>query len=143
MSSREDLERLRQQALLLEKSIDDIEYEVESAIQTHQGSGQMIAYLRERHEAQLGLMYDLGKVAARIEPMEERVREAEERGVERLATDKWQEHLAPEDHLDWFKESLGEHPPQRDENDIPEQRMLDDMEREAPEDHLDWLSDRC
>ncbi|WP_217574746.1 hypothetical protein [Mesorhizobium sp. GbtcB19] len=145
MTSKDDLEQLRQHALALEKSIDDIDQEIDSAIQAHTGSGQMVAYLRDRHNAQMGLMYDLGKIEARIEPLEERLREAGEQHQERLAADQWQENqpLASEDHLDWFKQSLTENPPALDELDRAEQQMLHEMEREpTPEDHLDWLPGR-
>lgn len=148
MDKDDELERLRAHAQGLEQSIDDIDREIERA--THDlavghDPGRALAYLHERHSAQSKLMYSLGRAEARLEDLERQTVEHQEQPQERQLADQWEvsQPMVPEDHLDWFKESLGEHPPQRDENDVPEQRMLDDMEREAPEDHLDWLSDRC
>ncbi|MER8798269.1 DUF3375 family protein [Mesorhizobium sp. M0984] len=148
MDKDDELERLRHRAQALEESIDDIEREIERA--THDlaaggDPGRVIDYLRERHNAQLGLMYDFGKVEARLEDLEKQTLEHHEQPQERQLAQQWQDNqpIAQEDHLDWFKQSLAENPPQMDDVEIAEQRMVDDMERESvPEDHLDWLSDR-
>ncbi|MER9474386.1 hypothetical protein [Mesorhizobium sp. M0520] len=142
MGKKDDLERLHQHARSLEKSIDDIDLDIERA--THDladrgDPGQLISFLQDRHNAQLGFMYDLGKVEARIEDLESLIREEQEQPQERLLAEQWQEEpLAHEDHLDWFKQSLAENPPQPDEHELAEQRMLQEVEREpSPDDHLD------
>jgi len=144
----EELKRLKQLAQGLEQSVDGIDRDIERA--THQlaaggDPGQLIGYLQERHSTQLGLMRDLGRVDARLEDLERQAVEREEQPQERQLADQWQERqpMVPEDHLDWFKESLADNRSQSGAHDLAEQRMLDDMEREpAAVDHLDWLSDR-
>ncbi|MER9177792.1 hypothetical protein NKH72_30245 [Mesorhizobium sp. M0955] len=148
MGKKDDLERLHQHAESLEKSIDDIDLEIERA--THDlaaggDPGRLISFLQERHNAQLGLTLELGKMEARIEDLENLIRQEQEQPQERLAAKEWDQDMpiAQDDHLDWFKQSLAEHPPQVDDLERAEQSMLQEMEHEpAPEDHLDWLSDR-
>jgi len=145
MGKQEDLERLHQHADSLEKSISGMDHDIERA--THElaaggDRGQLISYLEERRSTQLGYVRDLGKAEARIEDLENLIREEQEQPQERLLTDSLEEAIpvAQEDHLDWFKQSLADNPPQPDEHDLAEQEMVQDMEREpAPEDHLDWL----
>ncbi|UIY31011.1 hypothetical protein LZK73_12050 [Neorhizobium galegae] len=64
--------------------------------------------VRDRHNDQLGLMYDLGKVEAQIADLENRVHEQDERGEEQRAAQEWQAELpvAQEDHLDWLRPVL-------------------------------------
>ncbi|QND60130.1 hypothetical protein [Mesorhizobium huakuii] len=148
MNGQEELEQLRQHAQALGHSIDGIDRDIERA--THGlaaggDPGRTIAFLQERHNAQLGLMYELGKVDARIEDLERLSREEREQPQERLAAQGWEEDMpiAQEDHLDWFKQSLADNPPQLEEQALAEHEMVRDMEREpAPEDHLDWLGRR-
>lgn len=148
MDQNDDLERMHQRAQGLHKSIDDIDDDIERA--THDVAaggdlGKLLSFLHDRHEAQLGFMYDLGKVEAQIERLENLTREGQEQPEERLAAERWQETqpLAQEDHLDWFKQSMAENPPEHAEHELAEQRMLDQMEREqGSEDHLDWFQER-
>ncbi|RWE06818.1 MAG: hypothetical protein EOS76_30180 [Mesorhizobium sp.] len=144
MSAEDQLARLREHAQSLEQSIENIDHEINATI-GHEGSARLIDYLRERHTVQLGYMYDLGKVERQIEDLENLVSEQREQPQEQRLAEKWQEsHPAPqEDHLDWFKQSLAENPPQMDELEQAEQRMVQDMEREPTrDDHLDWFSER-
>jgi hypothetical protein len=148
MGKQEDLERLHQHAESLDKSIAGMDHDIERA--THGlaaggDRGQLISYLEERRNTQLGYMHDLGKTEARIEDLENLIREEQEQPQEQLLTDSLEQAIpvAREDHLDWFKQSLADDPPQPDEHDLAEQEMVQDMEREqTPEDHLDWFSGR-
>ncbi|ESY35278.1 hypothetical protein X747_28940 [Mesorhizobium sp. LNJC384A00] len=148
MDRKDELERLHQHALALGQSIDEIDHDIERAtreLAIGGDPGRTIAFLQDRHNAHLGLMYNLGKADARIEDLERQVREEQEQPQEQLAAKEWNEDMpiAPEDHLDWFKQSLAEHPPQVDDLERAEQGKLQEMEHEpAPEDHLDWLSGR-
>jgi hypothetical protein len=148
MTKQDELERLRQHAQSLSQSIEGIDHDIERSIHGLAAAGdpgRTITYLQERHNTQLGLMYDLGKVDARIEDLERLSQEERELPQENLAAKDWDKDMpiAREDHLDWFKQSLAENPLQREELDLAEQRMLDQMEREqSPEDHLDWLHER-
>ncbi|MET3524047.1 hypothetical protein [Mesorhizobium abyssinicae] len=144
MSAEDQLARLREHAQSLEQSIENIDREINATI-GHEGSARLIDYLRERHNVQLGYMYDLGKVERQIEDLENLVSEQREQPQEQRLAEKWQEsHPAPQqDHLDWFKQSLAENPPQMHELEQAEQRMVQDMEREPTrDDHLDWFSER-
>ncbi|MER9338090.1 hypothetical protein NKJ06_29695 [Mesorhizobium sp. M0293] len=148
MGKKDDLERMHEHAESLEKSIAGLDHDIERV--THDlaaggDAGQLISFLHDRHNLQLGLTLELGKVEARIEDLENLIREEQEQPQEQLLTDQLQQEspVAPEDHLDWFKQSLAENPPQLDELERAEQSMLQEMEHEpAPEDHLDWLSGR-
>ncbi len=145
MGKQDDLARLLEHADALEKSVAELDHDIERATHELAGGGdpgQLISYLEERHKTQLGYMYDLGKTEARIEDLEQLLREEQEQPEERLLADSLQEAIpiAQEDHLDWFKQSLADSPPQHEERDLAEQEMVQEMEREpAPEDHLDWM----
>lgn len=150
MDPNEELIRLREQALTLEETIKDMDYEIERAMHGIAGGtddvGHAMSVLTERRNAQLGRMFDLGKVTARLDDLENRVREQNEREIESRAAQEWQEDmpLPQEDHLDWLKPVLDK--PEVERNlDVPhphregEERMLENMHREAePEDYLDW-----
>ncbi|MFD1983304.1 hypothetical protein ACFSOZ_11565 [Mesorhizobium newzealandense] len=145
MGKQEDLARLHDHADSLDKSIAGLDHDIERAahdLAAGGDPGQLISYLQERHSTQLGYMYDLGKTEARIEDLEELRREEQEQPQERVLADSLEEALpvTREDHLDWFKQSLADNPPQLDEQDLAEHEMVREMEREpAQEDHLDWL----
>ncbi|TPM21613.1 hypothetical protein [Mesorhizobium sp. B2-3-5] len=148
MDKKDDLERLHQHAESLNKSIADIDHDIERA--THDlaaggDPGQLISFLQDRHNTQLGYMYDLGKAEARIEDLENLIREEQEQPQEQRLTDQLEEAspVARDEHLDWFKQSLSENPPQVDDLERAEQRMLHDLEREpVADDHLDWFPRR-
>lgn len=148
MDQKDELERLRQHAQSLERSVEGIDQELDRAMQelaSRDDTGRLVAFIRDRYNVQLGLTYDLGKVEAQAERWDNLIREAEEQPQERLATERWQKHqpLAREDHLDWFKESLAESPLQVEAFERAEQRMLEEMKRQPSDDQLDWFSGRA
>jgi predicted nucleic acid-binding Zn-ribbon protein len=153
MDKQDELERLRERALSLNQAIQDLDYDVERAVHSAASgstdTGRAISMVRDRHNHQLGLMYDLGKVEAQIADLENRVREQDERGEEQRATQEWQAELpvAQEDHLDWLRpvldapETAVEHGrDERHPHHEGEERMLTEMQREdlEPDDYLDW-----
>lgn len=154
MDMKTQLEALRERAHTLEDTIEDIDYQIERAIHAVAGStndvGHAIMVLTERQKTHAGFMFELGKVTAQIEDLENRVREQDERGAERLAVQEWEAEVPAmqEDHLDWLRPVLDAPEPEqqdtaRDErhpHHEGEERMLREMQREdrEPEDYLDW-----
>jgi hypothetical protein len=151
MDTKAALELLNDKAATLEETIRDIDYQIERAMHAVAGGtddvGHAISVLTERHNTQLGLMFDLGKVTAQIEDLENRVQEQDEQGTERQAAQEWQAEVPIEDHLDWLRPALDAPAPQpepdqdeRHPHQEDEERMLAEMQREdrEPEDYLDW-----
>ncbi|MQW86013.1 hypothetical protein [Sinorhizobium saheli] len=157
MDKNDELELLRERAHSLDQSIKDIDYEIERWTHALAGGiepGPAISFLRDCHHAQLGLMYDLGKVDAQIQVLERLSQEEREKPVEMAAVDGWQEieAEAPEDHLDWLRPALNQPEPQREDSPEDrhpqyegEDRMLVEMHREdvEPEDYNDWWKGRA
>ncbi|MGP4804229.1 hypothetical protein ACSV5G_10705 [Agrobacterium cavarae] len=146
-----ELEQLRIKSHSLHETIRDIDAEVERAMHVAAGGtddvGRAISIVAERHNTQLGLMFDLGKVTAQIEDLENRIREQDEVVREQHASHEWHNDvpLAQEDRLDWLRPTLEERdidPAQDDRHPHydGEERMLEEMQREdrQPEDYLDW-----
>lgn len=157
MDDKEELALLYNRALSLEKAIKDLDYEIERTVHIVAAgttdTGQAMSFLRERQNRQSGFMYDLGKLEAQIEDLENRIREQDERDAERQALHAWQTDVpaAQEDHLDWLRPILGapDTPEERDRVERHhhyegEERMLQEMHREdrEPEDYLDWWDKR-
>lgn len=150
MDMKAELEQLRERAITLEETIKDMDYQIERAIHAIAAGtddvGHAITVHSERHNAQLGLMFDLGKVTAQIEDLENRLRERDERPLEQSVAESWSEQVSPdEDRLDWLRPELEKRnaEPALDERYLhheAEQRMLDEAQREGPEpeDYLDW-----
>ncbi|ABC90758.1 hypothetical protein RHE_CH01973 [Rhizobium etli CFN 42] len=156
MDLKDELERLREHALTLDKAVKDLDYEIERAVHSvasgSTDTGRAISILRDRQNDQAGLMYDLGKTEAQIEDIENRIREQDERAQEIAAVERWEAAVpvAREDYLDWLRPVLdAPEPPEHDRDDRDrhhegEERMLQDMHREdlEPEDYLDWWKSR-
>lgn len=154
MDLQAELDRLRERVATLGETIQDMDYQMERAMHAVAAGtddvGHAMTVLSERHNAQLGLMFDLGKVTAQIEDMENRLREQDERSRERNIAEGWDNRVSPnEDRLDWldspFEEGTtrtvqDEQHPQYD----GEERTVEDMQREGqePEDYLDWWEKR-
>ena len=153
MDKQDELERLRERALSLNQAIQDLDHDIERAVHAAASgstdTGRAIAMVRDRHNDQLGLMFELGKVDAQIADLENRVREQDERGEEQRAAQEWQAELpvAQEDHLDWLRPVLDAPEPsvehgreERHQHHAGEERMLQEMQREdrEPDDYLDW-----
>lgn len=154
MDMKAQLEALREHAHTLEDTIEDLDYQIERAIHAIAAAtddvGHAIMVLTERQKTQAGFMFELGKATAQIEDLENRIREQDERGVERLVVQEWEAKTPAiqEDHLDWLRPVLDapgserqdtardERHPRRE----AEERMLNEMHREdrEPEDYLDW-----
>ncbi|SOC48159.1 hypothetical protein SAMN05892877_1413 [Rhizobium subbaraonis] len=144
------LEALRERALTLEDTIQDIDYQIEKAMHAVAAGtsdvGHALSVLESRRNDQAGLMFELGKVTAQIEDFENRIREQEERPEERQSAMEWEERapVADEDHLDWLRPTLDvtEHEQfaERHPHYDAEDRMLAEMHRQdrEPEDYLDW-----
>lgn len=145
-------EMLVEKALALEEAIKDIDHQIERAMHAVAAGaddiGHAMGVLTERRNAQLGRMFELGKVNAQIEDLENRMREQAERMQEQDVAQAW-EMRSPqaEDHLDWLRPALNAPEPEREsaQNERHphyegEERMLEDMHRDdrEPEDYLDW-----
>lgn len=152
MNNEEALDLLQDQARTLEKAIKDNDYHIERlthALANGEDPGRVIAGLQDYHNRQLGLMFDLGKLEAKIEDYENRIREhADHEREQALAQDFAEgQPIAQEDYLDWIRPALeapapAEERPQdeRHPHYEGEDRMLREMHREdrEPEDYLDW-----
>lgn len=150
MDLQAELDRLRERAATLGDTIQDMDYQMERAMHAVAAGtddvGHAMTVLTERHNAQLGLMFDLGKVTAQIEDLEQRMLEQDERSREQGVVEGWEERApATEDHLDWLRPLIAEPAvePVQDERHLHhegEERMLEDIQREGqePEDYLDW-----
>ncbi|MGV1905043.1 hypothetical protein [Agrobacterium cavarae] len=148
MDLKAELDQLRERAITLEETIKDMDHQIEramhSAASQTQDVGRALSMLSERHNAQLGLMFDLGKVTARIEDLENRLREQDERPREEMVAEGWNDRVSPEeDRLDWLHSPLPERGAdhiERHPHHEAQQRMLDEVQREGPEpeDYLDW-----
>lgn len=149
MDLQTEMDRLREHAATLGDTIQDMDYQMERAMHAVAAGtddvGHAMTVLTERHNAQLGLMFDLGKVTAQIEDLEQRMLEQDERPHEQRVTEKWEERAPDEDHLDWLRPTLegrgteavqDERHPHHD----GEEHMSEDMQREGrePQDYLDW-----
>lgn len=149
MDLQAELDRLRERVATLGDTIQDMDYQMERAMHAVAAGtddvGHAMTVLSERHNAQLGLMFDLGKLTAQIEDVENRLREQDEHPREQASAEEWDKLVSPvEDRLDWSRPELEKqvtepafeerHPHEA------EQRMLDDVQREGPEpeDYLDW-----
>lgn len=138
--SENELKQLQERAQALETQIQDIDDEMERCVQGL-GSGEdprrAIAFLRDRFNAQLGYMYDLGKVEARLEDFATRAHEQDGDSREGVAASALIERLPParEDYLDWLRPEL-EEPEQEhrqedpDRRDEGEERLLTEMHRD-------------
>lgn len=150
MDLQAELDRLRERVATLGETIQEMDYQMERAMHAVAAGtddvGHAMTVLSERHNAQLGLMFDLGKVTAQIEDLENRLRERDEHPREQNIVESWAQQVSPdEDRLDWLRPELekgnaelaleGRHP-----HHEAEQRMLDRVQREGPEpeDYLDW-----
>jgi hypothetical protein len=146
-----ELEMLTEHAAALEEAIKDMDYQIERAMHAVAAGtddiGHAMGVLTERRNAQLGRMFDLGKMTAQIEDLEQRIQERDEQQPERQAVQAWENSVpaAQEDHLDWLRPVLDAPPkPKQDERHPQregEERELAEMHREGrkPEDYLDWL----
>lgn len=150
MDIQAELDALRERALTLEDTIEDIDREIEKALHAVAAGtfdvGHAMTVLESRRNDHAGLMFELGKVTARIEDLEARVHERDEQARENRAVEEWQEREpVAEDHLDWLRPVI-DAPEQAVEQDERhphregEERMLEEMQREdrEPEDYLDW-----
>ncbi len=150
MDLQAELDRLRERVATLGETIQDMDYQMERAMHAMAAGtddvGHAMTVLSERHNTQLGLMFDLGKVTAQIEDLEQRIREQDEQSHERSVVDGWEERVSPtEDRLDWLRPLLTERNAESVEDERHwhhegEERVLKDMQREGhePEDNLDW-----
>lgn len=146
------LELLVERYAAFEESIKDIDYQIERAMHAVAAGtddiGHAMGVLTERRNAQLGRMFELGKTAAQIDELENRIQELDEQRQEQQAVREW-ETAAPaahEDHLDWLRPTLNAPEPEQFQDGQhrqreAEERVLDEMQREGrePEDYMDWL----
>lgn len=154
MDLQAELDQLRERVATLGDSIQDLDYQIERAMHAVASEtpdvGRAMTMLSERHNAQLGMMFDLGKATAQIEDLENRLREQDERPREQHMVAEWENRLPQtEDHLDWLrpaleKKDVGALQDERHPHYEGEERMLEDMQREGhePEDYLDWWNKR-
>lgn len=149
MDLQAELDRLRERVATLGDTIQDMDYQMEGAMHAVAAGtddvGHAMTVLSERQNAQLGLMFDLGKVTAQIEDLENRLREQDERAREQVSAEEWDKLVSPdEDRLDWLRPELEKRVTEpaleeRHPHHEAKHRMLDDVQREGPksEDYLD------
>ncbi|NSL25117.1 hypothetical protein [Agrobacterium tumefaciens] len=148
MDLQAELDRLRERVATLGETIQDMDYQMERAMHAvalgTDDVGHAMTVLSERHNAQLGLMFDLGKLRAQIEDLENRLREQDERPLEQTSMEEWDGLVSPvEDRLDWLHlpvAGAGSDNSQRHSHDEGEPRTRGDVprERQEQEDYLDW-----
>ena len=151
MDMKAELELLREKSFALEEAVQTIDYEIERAMHAIAAGtddiGHAMGVLTERKNTQAGFMFELGKTAARIEDLENRIREHDDHQREHLAAEQWQERepVAEVDHLDWLRPVLDaplaeQAHDERHPHDQAEERMLAEMHRKdrEPDDYLDW-----
>lgn len=152
MDDKQALELLRERARQIEKEVGDNDHHIERisfALADGEEPGRALEQLQDYNNRQYGLMFDLGKTEARIEELENRLREQEDKAHEVSLGERFAEGqpVAQEDYLDWIRPSL-ESPdsavvPEHEEHHPHvqgEDAMLKEMHREdkEPEDYLDW-----
>jgi hypothetical protein len=151
MTDEEALDHLQDQARTLEKEVKDNDYHIERwthALAKAEDPSHAISGLHDYHNRQYGLMFELGKLEAKIEDLQNRIREQSDHEQElSLAQDFVAGQPIPqEDYLDWLRPALdaSDTPQEQDQADRDlqhedEERMLKEMHREdqEPEDYLD------
>lgn len=108
MDLKDQLELLREDARSLNKSIRDIEREVERWLPDMAktvGIERTISFLQDRHSVQRDHVFKLGKVAAHIEDLEHRIKDREEREQMQSLTANWGYDAAggTENDMAWLK----------------------------------------
>lgn len=126
------LDALRERKVTLEETIADIDRELDRALYAV-AAGQVdyaLRVLESRRKDHAEFMFELGMVTARIEDMENRMHERDERGRENATMDAWQERAPVADaELDWLlKPDDGRQGP----------TMGKRAEERAQEDERDW-----
>ncbi|KAA6490824.1 hypothetical protein DXT98_01300 [Agrobacterium sp. ICMP 7243] len=150
MTDEEALEHLLDQARALEEEVKDNDYHIERwthALAKAEDPSHAISGLHDYHNRQYGLMFELGKIEARIEDLQNRIREQSDHEQELALAQDFVEGqpIAQEDYLDWLRPALdaSDTPQEQADRDLQhedEERMLKEMHREdqEPEDYLDW-----
>ncbi|TBD04567.1 hypothetical protein ELH21_09265 [Rhizobium leguminosarum] len=152
MNDEQSLDFLKDKANTLEKEVRDNDFHIERwarALANGEDPGRVIEGLQDYHNRQLGLMFELGKTEAKIEDLENRIREQTDHEREQTLAQDFAEGqpIAQEDYLDWIQPTLeapvpAEERPQEERHPHyeGEDRMLQEMHREdrEPEDYLDW-----
>jgi cell division protein ZapA (FtsZ GTPase activity inhibitor) len=144
MTDEEALYHLLDIAHDLEKTIKGLDYEIERAAHAiaegPSSVGHALSVLQDRQNTQAGYMYELGQVEAKIEDIENRLRERAEQKQEQAAVQEWEHELpaTAEDPLAWLELDKVEIQDERDETERArrhgaEERMMDEMEREDRE----------
>lgn len=147
MTKERPLEARRAYADNLELTIANADRDIEEALRALPSSpepGRLIAYIRDRQTDQLDMMKELGRTEAEIEIFEQHDRNEQEASREAEALTRLDERGLgqPEDHLDWFRQSLDEKPARVHEIELAREEMLRDLERDEPDDQLDWFRER-
>jgi hypothetical protein len=152
MTDEEALDHLQDHARTLEKEVKDNDYHIERwthALAKAEDPSHAISGLHDYHNRQYGLMFELGKIEARIEDLQNRIREQSDYERELSLAQDFAEGqpIAQEDYLDWLRPTLEapntveERTPEDPHHHLEgEERMLKEMHREdqEPEDYLDW-----
>ncbi|NSZ04201.1 hypothetical protein G6M70_05785 [Agrobacterium tumefaciens] len=101
MDLQAELDRLRERVATLGETIQEMDYQMERAMHAVAAGtddvGHAMTVLSERHNAQLGLMFDLGKVTAQIEDLENRLREQDERPHEQNVAERWEQQVSTDE----------------------------------------------
>jgi hypothetical protein len=150
MTDEEALDLLQNQARTLENEVKDNDYHIERwthALAKAEDPSHAISGLHDYHNRQYGLMFELGKLEARIEDLQNRIHEQSDHERELSLAQDFAEGqpIAQEDYLDWLRPALdaSDTPQEQADRDLQhedEERMLKEMHREdqEPEDYLDW-----
>ncbi|CVI17409.1 conserved hypothetical protein [Agrobacterium fabacearum CFBP 5771] len=132
----ETLTALVERSAAIEDDVKDLDHQIERALHAVAAAddnvGHAMGVLTERRNVQLGHMFELGKIAAQIEDLENRIQELDEQQQERQAVQEWETGApaAHEDHLDWLRPALDRRTPEQSQ-DLPhhqreaEERLLD------------------
>ncbi|WHA39752.1 hypothetical protein [Agrobacterium larrymoorei] len=88
------LAALVERSAAIEDDVKDLDHQIERALHAVAAAddnvGHAMAVLTERRNVQLGHMFELGKIAAQIEDLENRIQELDEQQQERQAVQEWE-----------------------------------------------------
>ncbi|PTW61674.1 hypothetical protein C8N35_102389 [Breoghania corrubedonensis] len=145
MDDDEHLKALNEKRAVIEDEIGSIDLEIEhaehGAIHTTE-IGRRVDYLGERYRKLQELSFDLGKVTARIEDLQERIQIRCDLSHEAEAVDRWQRRPpSKEDNIDWVTAALENARAQRRAEQGPatptreprDERERQDDDRKEPE----------
>lgn len=136
MDDAERLKELQERRSGYERTIHNIDDDIrraEDALIKGEEPSRLVAFLRERHETQRGLIYDLGKIEARADDLQARIAERDNRSQENAASGRWEDaRPGASEEVAWY----------RKQNNSPVQQASDGRQDRAADKPRDWFATR-